>query len=102
MQRENKNRNTWKLGVVSELIKGKDSIVRGAKLRTANGELERAVQHLYPPSPTELTCDETNFKKPNPAAPCFQPKATRDAAVAARLRIQTTVADDGNEFCHQK
>ena len=43
---ESKNRNTWKLGIVSDLIKGKDDVIRGAKVRTANGELERAIQQL--------------------------------------------------------
>ena len=38
---ENKNKNKWKLGVVRETIKGKDWIVRGARVKTANGELER-------------------------------------------------------------
>ena len=46
---KDKNRNTWKLGVVRETFKGKDGIVRGARLKTANGELERPIQHLYPP-----------------------------------------------------
>ena len=32
---ENKNRNTWKLGIVSDLIKGKDDVVRGEKVCTA-------------------------------------------------------------------
>ena len=88
---ENKNRNTWKLGVVRETIKRKDGIVRGARVKTANGELERPIQHLYP---LELTCDVENFKKPDPTAPTFVPRATRDAAVAARLRMQDIAKND--------
>ena len=88
---ENKNRNTWKLGVVRETIKGKDGIVRGARVKTANGELERPIQHLYP---LELTCDVENFKKPDPTAPTFVPRATRDAAAAARLRMQDIAKND--------
>ena len=31
---KSKNRNAWKLGIVTCLIKGKDNVVRGAKLQT--------------------------------------------------------------------
>ena len=88
---ESKNRNLWKLGIVTDLIKGKDGVVRGAKIKTPNGSLERAVQHLYP---LELTCDESQFQKPNPTAPTFQPRVKRDAAAAARLRIQEIKEDE--------
>jgi hypothetical protein len=63
IQDENKNRKTWKLGIVVDMIKGKDDVVRGAKVKTANGVLERAIQQLYP---LELTCDDNHFQKPNP------------------------------------
>ena len=81
---ENKNRNTWKLGIVSDLIKGKDDVVRGAKLRTANGVLERAIQQLYL---LELSIEEKNWE-PNPSAPAFIPRPRRDAALVAELRVQ--------------
>jgi hypothetical protein len=48
IQDDNKNRKTWKLGIVVDMIKGKDDVVRGAKVKTANGVLERAIQQLYP------------------------------------------------------
>ena len=48
------NQNLWKLGTVEGLIRGRDGVVRGAKVRTVNRQLERAVQHLYP---LELSCD---------------------------------------------
>ena len=54
IESEEKNRNSWKMGIVEELICGRDGIVRGAKIRTPNGNLERAVQHLYP---IEVSCD---------------------------------------------
>ena len=45
-------RNKWKLGVVEGLIRGKDDIVRGAKLRVVTNvkpvHLSRPVQKLYP------------------------------------------------------
>ena len=72
-------------------MKGKDRIVRGAKVKTANGELERPIQHLYP---LELTCDVENLKKPDPTAPTFVPRATRDTTAAARLRMQDIIKND--------
>ena len=54
VQGEKKDRNYWKLGIVNELVVGRDGIVRAAKLRSGKGMLERAIQHLYP---LELLCD---------------------------------------------
>ena len=88
---EERNRNKWKMGIVKELISGRDGVVRAAKLRAGKGTLERAVQHLYP---LELTCDQENVRSSphlNPEAPTFRPR--RDAAVAAQCRIQDINAD---------
>ena len=71
-----------------ETFKGKDGIVRGARVKTANGELERPIHYLYP---LELTCDVENFKKPDPTVPTFVPRATKDAA---RLRMQDILKND--------
>ena len=93
---DEKNRAQWKLGVVEDLITGRDGVVRGAKLRTPKSVMERAVQHLYP---LELNCDigvenrETRSEDLDPAAPVFRPR--RNAAVAARARIQE-LAQDGH------
>ena len=50
--KEEKKRGEWKIRVVESLVKGKDSIVRGAKVRVVRkGEpthLSRPVQKLYP------------------------------------------------------
>ena len=84
---EERNRGKWTVGVVVELFSGRDGVVRGAKLRAGKAFLERPVQHLYP---LELSCDrERRAAEPaslNPEAPPYRPR--RDAAVAARLRIQ--------------
>ena len=56
---EEQNRNKWKMGIVEELISGRDGMIRAAKLRAGKGTLERAVQHLYP---LELTCDRENVR----------------------------------------
>ena len=88
---EERNRNKWKIGIVEDLISGRDGIVRAAKLRAGKGTLERAVQHLHP---LELSCNRENVKAPpqlNPEAPKFKPR--RDAAVATRCRIQDANID---------
>ena len=89
-----KNRGLWKLGIVKELVTGRDGVVSGAKLRAGRSYLERPVQHLYP---MELSCDRTTAT-PRAAlsaeAPVFRP--SRDVAVAARARIKdaTELTDD--------
>ena len=89
---DNKNRGTWPLAVVSATYPGKDGIIRAVELKTAHGRLERPVQHLYP---LEITYDkDTAAFSPrqapsvqlDPSVPAFRPR--RDAAVAARARIQ--------------
>ena len=89
IQSEERNRGKWPLGVVKELYKGRDGVVRAVKLRAGQGFLERAVNQLYP---LELSCDRDDPKPSetlNPAAPAFRP--TRDAAAAARERIKEIV-----------
>ena len=90
---DEKNRAQWKLGVVIDLITGRDGVVRGAKLGTPKSVIERPVQHLYP---LELTCDMTVAPAAlNPIVPAFRPR--RNAAVAARARIQKLAKmDDEN------
>ena len=68
-------------------------MVRGAKVRTANGELERAIQQLYP---LQLSIEEKNWE-PNPSAPAFFPQPSRDAAVAAELLVQQHVQTDRDD-----
>ncbi|KAK3751385.1 hypothetical protein QZH41_002578 [Actinostola sp. cb2023] len=41
---EEKDRNQWKLGIIEELIIGRDGILRGAKLRAGRGVLERPLR----------------------------------------------------------
>ncbi|XP_028415617.1 uncharacterized protein LOC114538976 [Dendronephthya gigantea] len=91
IQDDNRNRKTWKLGIVLDMIKGKDGVVRGAKVKTVNGVLERAIQQLYP---LELTCDDNHFQKPDPQAPAFVPREKRDSAAAASLRIEQQAKED--------
>ena len=78
------NRGRRHLGIVTELIRGRDGVVRGAKLRSGTGYNERAIQHLYP---LYLSCDRTTVESGLPNAeevPNKRPK--HSAAVAAKER----------------
>ena len=72
------------------LIVGRDGVVRGARLKTAKGNLERAIQQLCP---LELSCDIQQTTPLNPTAETFEPRPKRGAA-AARLRIQQVAEDE--------
>ena len=86
LKSENKNRGAWPLGIVEEIYPGKDNVVRAVRVKTPTGSLERAVQHLYP---MELRCDVNEKTQPlDPQAATFNPRPKRDAAVAARVRIE--------------
>ena len=88
---DDRNRNKWKLGIIEDLIAGRDGIVRVAKLRAGKATLERAIQQLYP---LELKCDRAAVESSvqlNPGAPAFRPR--RDAAVAANLRVQDIASE---------
>ncbi|XP_028404020.1 uncharacterized protein LOC114526635 [Dendronephthya gigantea] len=95
---DERNRNKWKLGIVEDLIAGRDGVVRVAKLRAGKSHLERAIQHLYP---LELSCDITKPEKEDdrdmdprldPSVGEFRPK--RDAAAAAAIRIRENAGDE--------
>ena len=55
IQDETKSRNQGKLGIVIALIKGRDGVVRGAKVRTNKGSLESPIQQLYALELTSVT-----------------------------------------------
>ena len=89
---EDKNRGRWPLGIIENLIVGNNEVVRGAKLRTGKSYVERAIQQLYS---LELSCDRqmpASQAEMNPKAAPFRPK--RDAAVAARLRLQEIAQEE--------
>ena len=93
---DSKNRAKWNIGIVEKLIKGRDGIVRAARLRAGKSYLERAIQHLYP---LELSCD--NWERPqqapmNPAAREFRPR--RRAAVDAETINEIVLEDEEDEF----
>ena len=84
IKNDERNREKWQLGVIVQLLTGKDGIVRGAKLRAGKGVLERAVQQLYP---LELSCD---CEKPKPVlraqAPEFRPTQCGDSCEITNSR----------------
>ena len=93
---DERNRGKWTLGIVEEHFPGRDGVIRAAKVKTSNRHLERAVNHLYP---LELSCDQSsNLQILNPTAPVFRP--VRDAAVAARSRIQEVTEIESQEQCN--
>ena len=93
IQSPERNRNCWPLGIVEQLIEGRDGVVRGARLRAGRSHLQRPIQHLYP---LELLCDKENVQRNmtplDPTAPVFRPR--RDAAVAASLRMQEVAEEE--------
>ena len=93
---ESKNRNTWKLCIVSDLIKGKDNVIRGAKVRMAKWQTvySKGRSSIY----THLSCPSKKKNwEPNPSAPTFIPRPRRDAAVAADLRMQQHAQADRDD-----
>lgn len=94
IQSDERNRGKWNLGIVAKLIKGRDGVVRAARLRAGKSFLERALQQLCP---MELSCDR--YQEPqdpvsnvlNPRARAFTP---RRAAVATAERIKDIARQD--------
>ena len=89
---DEKNRAHWKTGIVSELIPGRDGVIRVVRLRAGKSHLERAIQHLYP---LEITCDSVKSTASSkvsvlsPSATEFQPRRPqRSAARSARSQIR--------------
>ena len=92
IQGDERNRGKWNLGIVAKLIKGRDGVIRAARLRAGKSFLERAIQQLCP---MELSCDsyqESQVSVLDPTVREFQPR--RAAAAAAALRIKDIAQQD--------
>ena len=92
---DDKNRGNWPLAVVREVYPGRDNVVRGVKVETAKGNLERPIQHLYR---LELSCDKsppTKITNVNPEVESFRPK--RAEAVIADEKIKIITEDEGRQ-----
>ena len=88
---DEKKRGEWQLGVVEELVTGKDGELTVAKVRSRKSRLERAVQQLYP---LELSYDVEQLPTEpvmNPEAPVFRQK--RYVATAARQSIKEVLTE---------
>lgn len=95
---EEKDRGQWKIGVIQKLVKGRDGVIRGAKLKTVNGVRERPLQLLYPMElHVSRNTDKKVMKELNPEAEEFQPRKERAAKTKAKERLEQlarTLQDD--------
>ena len=85
---EKRPRNTWKLGRVKKLVKGRDGKIRGAVVETVADnqnrliEISRAVQHLVP-----VECKEQGtFQQSQQGA--GEKRTRRQAAIMSDIRRQ--------------
>ena len=93
---KSKNCRSWPPAIVNKTYLAKDGIIHAVQLKTANGMLERPVQHLYPLELNSNQAWETQAGTPtadlNSNALVF--RLRRDAAVAARAQIQHLAEDE--------
>ena len=87
---DEKNRNMWKMGKITKLIRGRDTLVRGVKLQCGKQSLERPIQLVYP---SGLKCSvKENRKKLVARAKLFRPK--RQAAAVAEATNKELVVPE--------
>ncbi|XP_063384567.1 uncharacterized protein LOC134670677 [Cydia fagiglandana] len=67
---EAKNREGWKVGKISELIKGKDGLCRVAKVKVGDSVFTRSIAHLYPLEADE----EASFQDSTKESPVYEDK----------------------------
>ncbi len=91
---ESKNRGKWKIGIVEEMVPGRDGVVRVVKLRAGQSHMERPIQFLYP---MELHCEpvEERVQVLDATAEEFRPG--RRAAIDARNNISGTLEYESEE-----
>ena len=85
-------RGQWHMGVVEELLAGRDGKVRGAVIKTVQKSgrqvrLRRAVQHLYPLEVQEEGRDVCDSGEEEQAAGALR-RSTRTAARDAKVRLE--------------
>ena len=89
---DDRSRNRWKLGVVDQMIKGKDDVVWAVRLRAGKSFLERLIQHLFP---LELSCYLKLKKQLDVQAKEFVRKGM--AAKAARENIRLIASEEESD-----
>ncbi|XP_028413531.1 uncharacterized protein LOC114536368 [Dendronephthya gigantea] len=82
---EERDWNKWKLGVVDQMIKGRDGVIRAVKLRAGKSYLERPIQFLYP---MELSCD---IESPKTSLNAKEFKLKRKAAITAQENLRKII-----------
>ena len=89
---ESKKRGKWKIGIISELLQGKDDQIRGVRVKTPRYHLDRPIQLLYPLKlhhnmyKTKTKQHESDKKKLNVEAKKIRPKRTAGAIVSAKIK----------------
>jgi len=92
---DEKSRGFWKLGIVKSLIKGKDGVVRGVKLRAGKGVMERPLQHVYP---LELKTETWKLNpKPNESQPDSEDKKQTSGAKETAEELNQPFADENDD-----
>ena len=71
---EERNRGKWNIGIVEEMIIGRDGIVRVVKLRAGKSHLEQPIQHLYLLELEHEARKENRDTKLNAGAHEFRPR----------------------------
>ena len=93
---EDRNRGKWNIGIVEEMIKGRDGIVRVVKLRAGKSHLERPIQHLYPLELEREARKENRNGKLDAGAPEFRPR--RNTAQEAKDRLAGIAIYENDEL----
>ena len=75
-------RITWKLAVIEELMKGKDGLVRAAKIRTAQGRTNHPIARLIP---LEVSSDVANNSSADEANTISPPDTGTDHDTVERM-----------------
>ena len=95
---DDKPRNSWKLAIIEELIRGNDGLVRAANIRTKNGTTNRPITKLHPLEITARVTEQANqtdskeklerpITTPEPLTISTPQRQKRTAAVEARKTI---------------
>ena len=81
----------WKTGIVENLTKGNDGLVRSAIIRTKNGTTSRPIVKLYPLelfTDIETSKDKEARQKKEPSATTSRILTNREATTKARENIK--------------
>ena len=86
-------RGKWKIGIIDTLKKGRNGVVRAARLRAGRSYLERTIQQLYP---LKLSCDRKKRSSLNALVEEFKPR--RRAGTVARENIRLIEEQENEDY----